>query len=228
MDAPPKASHEDSLVPKDVVVPIGKLLTAPQLGARCFLLGLLSFVVALFGAVFAAILVVTVFESLLAAAVFEAVSSTIAGVTIGLVVWISLPWSVWQDSPIQLTNPRRTGVGAICYGFGFAFLPTLIAWIEFFVRLPRARLNGVIWEGSLSLVQIALAYVAGQVIFGRMRRRYLILSGKLRCPMCEYDLRGNASMICPECGRLFTYEELEMTEAEFRNLQRLSISETAL
>jgi hypothetical protein len=161
------------------------------------------------------------------AAIISKPLSLIVGFTLSMMVWIALPSSVWQEFPIQLTNRWRTGVGAICYGAGFATLPQLAAWIELFASTPRARLNGVIGTALFSFVQIAAAWIAGQVIFGRMRSRYLILSGRLRCPKCDYDLRGNASMICPECGRTFTYEELGTTETEFRNLQRLLSAATA-
>ncbi len=38
------------------------------------------------------------------------------------------------------------------------------------------------------------------------------------CPGCAYDLRGNESMVCPECGRGFSLEELGVTGAEFAAL----------
>ncbi|MFO0973006.1 MAG: hypothetical protein U1A27_06155 [Phycisphaerae bacterium] len=36
------------------------------------------------------------------------------------------------------------------------------------------------------------------------------------CPGCEYCLIGNTTMICPECGRPFTFEQLGTTGAAFR------------
>lgn len=38
------------------------------------------------------------------------------------------------------------------------------------------------------------------------------------CIKCGYDLHGNVSMVCPECGRAFTFEELGVTAAEFAAL----------
>lgn len=190
-------------MPEDVLVPIGKLISAPRLGARCYLLGLLSFLLASSSGVFTAIL-------------FSGASrflSLIAGFLVGSMVWISLPWSVWRQFPIQLTNRRRTGIGTICYGAGFSTLPMLIALVESFAKFPNVRLYSVLWAGMFSLIQIGTAYAIGLAIFARMRSRYLVLRGRLRCPNCDYDLRGNESKICPECGRPFTLEEFGLTEA---------------
>ncbi len=50
--------------------------------------------------------------------------------------------------------------------------------------------------------------------------RYLLQDGTL-CPQCAYCLIGNESTVCPECGRPFTFDELDTTEAAFREKSRL-------
>jgi hypothetical protein len=35
------------------------------------------------------------------------------------------------------------------------------------------------------------------------------------CPGCGYCVIGVFELRCPECGRSFTYDELETTEADF-------------
>jgi hypothetical protein len=64
------------------------------------------------------------------------------------------------------------------------------------------------WPGAIanSLIQslmIALPFIIGSQMH-RLRRPGLGLSrgGKvgIRCPRCAYDLRGNTSSVCPECG----------------------------
>jgi len=43
--------------------------------------------------------------------------------------------------------------------------------------------------------------------------KFVLQDGTL-CPGCGYCLIGVTDKRCPECGRPFTYEELETTEAE--------------
>lgn len=50
--------------------------------------------------------------------------------------------------------------------------------------------------GALSMI----GWMIGVRLTNRRARRQL--SG--RCPSCDYDLRGNASGTCPECGRIIT------------------------
>jgi len=38
----------------------------------------------------------------------------------------------------------------------------------------------------------------------------------LRCPHCDYDLRGTVEPRCPECGEQFTAQEWALTSAEHR------------
>lgn len=41
-----------------------------------------------------------------------------------------------------------------------------------------------------------------------MRNRPLPLVDGLRCPHCEYDLRGLTRRVCPECGNAFTVADI--------------------
>jgi hypothetical protein len=39
-----------------------------------------------------------------------------------------------------------------------------------------------------------------------------------RCPACGYDLHGLSQMRCPECGRAFTFEEVNATAEELQTM----------
>jgi hypothetical protein len=63
-----------------------------------------------------------------------------------------------------------------------------------------------------------IAYVLGYAVF--RGKGELIVQGGTSCPGCGYSLIGNTTMICPECGRGFTFDELATTEEEFRRRHR--------
>ena len=83
-------------------------------------------------------------------------------------------------------------------------------------------LSGTKFYGNIFFVQLMFYAVSGVGVLlgcgaGRLGRwlsgtRYVVQTGTL-CPGCGYDVRGNVSMVCPECGRAVTVGELrEMAE----------------
>jgi len=60
-----------------------------------------------------------------------------------------------------------------------------------------------------------LAYAYGTVVtaVGLMILCQARGQGAIECPRCAYDLRGNESGICPECGRLIEADEGATNEA---------------
>lgn len=84
-------------------------------------------------------------------------------------------WYVWQDSPR----------GASDYGFKW---PTIATWGR-----PGARLIHISVPLWLPLLAVAIPMA---ILFYRDRRR--ILPGY--CRECGYNLTGNQSGVCPECG----------------------------
>jgi len=44
----------------------------------------------------------------------------------------------------------------------------------------------------------------------------LLVTYKAHCPHCGYNLIGNTTRICPECGNPFTMQELDVTPEELR------------
>lgn len=69
---------------------------------------------------------------------------------------------------------------------------------------------------ALGLI-VVVACVIGRIGEYVLGFRVVMQNGRI-CPNCKYDLRGNTSMVCPECGRAFTFEELGVTAAEFAAL----------
>lgn len=62
-------------------------------------------------------------------------------------------------------------------------------------------------------------------LVGRRTRAFLVRLGMIEgplqpvgpsCPGCGYCLIGLAEQVCPECGRPFTLEELDVTSRDLR------------
>ncbi len=53
--------------------------------------------------------------------------------------------------------------------------------------------------GVLLLIDSVAAYVVGRVVFMRLRWR-AVWTPTPFCSRCDYDLTGNVSGVCPECG----------------------------
>ncbi len=69
---------------------------------------------------------------------------------------------------------------------------------------PWMMRSGVLLAGFAGMALVAMALYR-RMTFGTM----LVRAAYLICPDCGYDLRGNPSGRCSECGRPFTPEELK-------------------
>ena len=58
-----------------------------------------------------------------------------------------------------------------------------------------------------SMVFYALSNLVLLILFNKIRKPLPIQDGTL-CPACGYCLIGNTSMVCSECGRPFSFAEL--------------------
>jgi len=66
--------------------------------------------------------------------------------------------------------------------------------------MPTVRMSGVRFQ-ILVVVAVLIAYPIVAVVAGRrMRRRRRIRAWRGLCETCGYDLTGNTSGVCPECG----------------------------
>ncbi len=53
-------------------------------------------------------------------------------------------------------------------------------------------------------------------IASRKSRGQLKIVHGTQCPTCEYNLVGNTTYICPECGEPFTLEELDISADDLK------------
>lgn len=88
--------------------------------------------------------------------------------------------------------------------------------------IPRTQVLELVVGGFfLGSMGFTLWLTAGWLLF---RLVFWMLGYRLvevapgQCSGCGYDLRGNKSMVCPECGRAFSFAELGVTAEEFRGL----------
>ena len=95
---------------------------------------------------------------------------------------------VYVDSPSRLAN---AGYSPGWHAFGDMAFPGP-GLIPSFLRWPTAHSNGV--EVPLGPVVLILAVATG-LLFWTDRR-----APKGHCQSCGYNLTGNTSGVCPECG----------------------------
>jgi len=53
-------------------------------------------------------------------------------------------------------------------------------------------------------------------ISSRSSRGRLLIQDGVHCPGCGYNLKGNTSSVCSECGRPFTLEELDLAAQDLQ------------
>ncbi len=91
------------------------------------------------------------------------------------------------------------------YGVRSANFPTFL--IPTFLITVRAGLLISMVTGLLFVLLWAVS---------RKTRGKLLITDKTYCPDCGYNLVGNTTHICPECGRSFTLEELEINSEDLQ------------
>ena len=118
-------------------------------------------------------------------------------------------------------------------GMGLALALTLVEWLA-------GADDGVMlqwWrsEGPIGIIVVYLSFAACHAVAAILV--WLVLRGlrwlggvriKLQdghtCPKCAYDLTGNMSLSCPECGRLFNQEELRPVPVKPRRKRVVALS----
>jgi hypothetical protein len=93
-----------------------------------------------------------------------------------------------------------------------------IAIVWFAARLVKPNwvlsLKGVMSNDALFLGGVMLVMSATVVGWDyRLRRRLQSQAGQIPCPSCEYNLFGNVSGICPECGNAISQDLQARIEA---------------
>jgi hypothetical protein len=119
---------------------------------------------------------------------------------------------------------------AACWGVTMA-LGGILAWLlvgGLILYAGRAMpVTTRMWRMLIEMHFAIILAVNGLVAAGvwlahqgwfRMRGHRILLQNGRLCPRCAYDLAGNTSMVCPECGTPFSFELLDTTRKEFERL----------
>ncbi|MCG3137091.1 MAG: hypothetical protein HJJLKODD_00933 [Phycisphaerae bacterium] len=109
-------------------------------------------------------------------------------------------------------------------GIGTAYLvPALLLFLlQIVIEMKLA------WLLVLLIAIAVIAQIPGVIASGvwyvvyRLGPPRIIQDGT-RCPGCGYSLVGNQSMVCPECGRAYTFTELGVTAEKFIETGRSTV-----
>ena len=142
--------------------------------------------------------------------ILAAISLVLCLATAGVWAISSRPWWLYWHSPTELGC--RVGEGGLRLSswverssplpFGyFAFLGFEYARGQYIGTLPPAPGYSLVWLTVPFWFLFALTAVLPAIWLWRWRRhRRATDDGMPHCPNCDYNLTGNVSGICPECG----------------------------
>lgn len=134
-----------------------------------------------------------------------------------VLVWLAVPVVRWS----RIKRPGHVFLWGIAVSVGgnIACL-VLSAW---FLRGPQHLTLGIGFDAPLPEVIVAVAHGAFAVTVWSAALGWCLVRGVAivrqtgtLCPTCAYNLAGNTSMTCPECGSAFTFDDLDTTEATFK------------
>lgn len=141
------------------------------------------------------------------------------------IVFFGVPWGILREYHFHLRTPKLALIAAFAYAVGFHGCPTAIGLI---VQDKYAsfvdELVTLIEMGVSVVVVTAITWGLAIVACNRFAKKYPVAISRWppKCKYCGYDLSGNQSQTCPECGKVFSYDEFGMAENEFRALQRIT------
>ncbi len=109
--------------------------------------------------------------------------------------------------------------------YGLTGTAVTLLWIEVDTYLSfggRSSVSMILMRAAP--VGLVLSVIAGVLIVcvwfaSRGSRGKLLITDKTYCPSCGYNLVGNTTSICSECGQPFTLEELEITAEDLEPVQ---------
>jgi hypothetical protein len=132
------------------------------------------------------------------------------------VVFLLVPLVYFWRNGVQIAQPGRALLAGLCFGAASGVTRWAVAVVYGLLHDPGGRF---FWYQTAGLIRAPIAYAVLFLAFGFVCRLWfgrIIQQDGTICPGCLYSLIGNTTMVCPECGRPFTFEELETTEEEFR------------
>ncbi len=150
----------------------------------------------------------------------------IAGVlfcVVGVVLLFGLPAAIVIRHHPKL---RRWWHG-FSFGAAYGLIGTAVTllWIEVDTYLSfggRSSVSMLLMRAAP--VGLVLSVIAGVLIVcvwfaSRGSRGKLLVTDNTFCPSCGYNLVGNTTYICSECGQPFTLEELDITAEDLEPVQ---------
>jgi hypothetical protein len=122
---------------------------------------------------------------------------------IGIVVGLAMygAWTRYSPDPTMMWKPTMVGWG---WRAGVAIAAgAVVLWLSACAMTPHAAY--VTFRSSLGLLMAAFCapgVVASLLVFGALVRDWQASAGghEPRCAACGYNLTGNVSGVCPECG----------------------------
>lgn len=144
-------------------------------------------------------------------------------------IFVIFMWPVWKFRTAfrPIADARGASTVGVVYSLGLmaTFIPGLA--IRFYYSMSSAFAN---FNSDVLKIAITFSMIIGVVLFLLIPTvltgvwklvcltppKFVKQNGTL-CICCGYCLLGSTDMRCPECGRAFTYEEVETTESEFKS-----------
>ncbi len=106
------------------------------------------------------------------------------------------------------------------YGLMSVIGLSLLQVIQLYMRFGRFPSVLVLIRRTAKPTCFLVALCGGLFVLlwtvSRKSRGKLLITDKTYCPNCGYNLLGNTTYICPECGRSFTLEELEINSEDLQ------------
>jgi len=139
------------------------------------------------------------------------------GIVLGSMAFSSEAWSIFVLLPLG-GGPACVAAACVDQRGSRAYVYAALGTIGALLGLTPLLLQGV----SHGFLTICLPTLAGAMFIANLlitlaaqqisRVAYTVVyTDGFHCPACEYRLTGSLSFRCPECGRVYTYEELGVT-----------------
>jgi hypothetical protein len=122
-----------------------------------------------------------------------------------LFLYVERVFSWWIVGQVGAGLAGRRLVGWVIFGtlinaaFDFAMV---VGWTSGWGLLPRFGLPENVWPPVLIVTALIGAFIAVLHVVGRRDSLKRQFDSHARCVMCGYDLTGNLSGRCPECGHV--------------------------
>lgn len=128
---------------------------------------------------------------------------------------LTIAWPIvrLRRNAARIATVGRVAVLGVIFAIGFLGVP-IIAYIFTAIFGVSIRSGWSIPFFLGLLIGVDVICIIAWLLVRLTLPRFVVQNGTL-CPDCGYCVIGVFGLRCPECGRSFTYDELETTEEEF-------------